>query len=99
MKVFVVGRNGIGLMPTSPCKARKLLKAGQAEVVQRYPFTIRLNYKTGSAVQDIRLGIDTGESHIGAAVMVGNKALVKEEIKLHSSMKKTYPDGNETRVP
>lgn len=88
MKVLVIGMNGIGLMPTTPCKARKLLKAGKAEVVQRYPFTIKLNYKTGSAVQDIRLGIDTGESHIGAAVVTEDKVLVKTEIKLRSSMQK-----------
>ena len=88
MKVLVIGMNGIGLMPTSPRKARKLLGSGKAEVVQRYPFTIRLNYKTGSAVQDIRLGIDTGESHIGAAVTAGNKVLVKAEIGLRTSMEK-----------
>lgn len=88
MNVLVIGMNGIGLMPTSPRKARILLKSGKAEVVQRYPFTIRLNYKTGSAVQDIRLGIDTGESHIGVSVTTGNKVLVKTEIKLRSSMEK-----------
>lgn len=88
MKVLVIGMNGIGLMPTSPRKARMLLKAGRADVVQRYPFTIRLNYKTGNAVQDIRLGIDTGESHIGAAVTTGNKVLIKTETKLRSSMEK-----------
>lgn len=88
MKVLVIGMNGIGLMPTSPRKARMLLKAGRADVVQRYPFTIRLNYKAGNAVQDIRLGIDTGESHIGAAVTTGNKVLVKTETKLRSSMEK-----------
>ena len=27
MKVYVIGLNGIGLMPTTPRKARKLLKA------------------------------------------------------------------------
>lgn len=88
MKVLVIGRNGIGLMPTSPRKARILLKSGKAEVVQRYPFTIRLNYKTGSAVQEIRLGIDTGSSHIGAAVTTKDKVLIKADIHLRSSMEK-----------
>ena len=49
MQVLVIGQNGIGLMPTTPRNARKLLSAGKAIVVQKYPFTIKLNYKTGSA--------------------------------------------------
>lgn len=88
MKVLVVGRNGIGLMPTTPRKARLLLKAGKAEVTQRIPFTIRLTYQTGSAVQDIRLGIDTGECHIGIAVTSNSQVLTAAEVKLRSSMEK-----------
>lgn len=75
MKVYMIGLNGIGLMPTTPGKARRLLKAGKAEVYQRHPFTIRLLYKTGCNTQPLSLGIDTGESHIGIAVVSQGRVL------------------------
>lgn len=88
MKVLVIGSNGIGLMPTTPRKARKLLDAGKAEVIKKLPFTIQLNYQTGSATQKIMLGIDTGESHIGVAVVAEDKVLIEDEIELRKSKEK-----------
>lgn len=61
MSVFVVGLNGCRLMPTSERKARLLLKEGKASVYRKVPFTIKLNYKTGSTVQPGYLGIDNRE--------------------------------------
>lgn len=52
-------------MPTTPCKARKLLKQGKAKVVKREPFTIQLLYATGETKQDITLGVDAGSKIIG----------------------------------
>lgn len=88
MKVLVIGMNGIGLMPTTPRKARILLKQKKAEVVHKQPFTIRLLYKTGSATQHCDLGIDTGVQHIGAAVVSEDKVLCKDEWRLRSTMEK-----------
>lgn len=88
MKVYVIGLNGIGLMPTTPRKARKLLKAKKAEVYQRHPFTIRLLYKTGCNTQHTFLGIDTGETHIGIAVVSHSRVLEKSDLHLRSSMEK-----------
>ncbi len=89
MKVFVIGSNGIGLMPTTPRKARKLLEQGKAEVAQMNPFTIRLNYKTGSATQLLNLGVDTGEQHIGFAVTTDDgEVLSKHDVELRKSMEK-----------
>lgn len=88
MKVYVIGLNGTVLMPTTPRKARKLLKAKKAEVYQRYPFTIRLLYKTGCNTQHVFIGIDTGESHIGIAVISQGKVLEKSDLQLRSSMEK-----------
>ena len=88
MKVYVIGLNGTVLMPTTPRKARKLLKAKKAEVYQRYPFTIRLLYKTGCNTQHVFIGIDTGESHIGIAVISHGKVLEKSDLQLRSSMEK-----------
>lgn len=88
MKVLVIGRNGLGLMPTSPRKARILLQSGKAVVVRKTPFTIRLLYKTGCAVQKTDCGIDTGSQHIGVAVVSENKVLSKEDYELRSTMEK-----------
>ena len=69
-KVFVIGCTGIALMPTTPRKARVLLKAGKAEVFCKRPFTIKLLYKTGSTTQPLALGIDTGSQHIGIGLCI-----------------------------
>ena len=94
MSVFVVGLNGCRLMPTSERKARLLLKQGKAFVEQKVPFTIRLNYKTGSTTQLGYLGIDTGSQHIGVSVVrEDGTVLHKEEIGLRDSMSKRTSGG------
>lgn len=64
--VLVIGMNGIGLMPTTACKARKLLEAKKAKVYSKMPFTIKLLYKTGCAVQ---IGWITGFSGTNTAYL------------------------------
>ena len=86
--VLVIGVNGIGLMPTTPRKARVLLQSGKAEVYRKTPFTIKLLYKTGSATQDIVLGIDTGYQHIGVAVVTEIAVQLKDEHVLRTTMEK-----------
>lgn len=88
MKIFVIGRNGLGLMPTTPRKARILLKEGKARIVRKVPFTIQLTIKTGCATQQVYVGIDTGSQHIGAAVTTDWEVLSKAEYSLRSSMEK-----------
>ena len=75
-------------MPTTPRKARILLRDGKAKVYCKVPFTIRLLYKTGTATQPVTLGIDTGESHIGIAVESDGHILEKAEVTLRSTMDK-----------
>ncbi len=89
MKVLVIGNNGLGLAPTTPRKARILLKEKRAEVAYRQPFTIRLKYKTGCAHQKMRLGEDTGSQHIGFAILTENRQVLdKAEYELRSTMEK-----------
>lgn len=73
-------------MPTSPAKARKLLRTKKAEVYCRIPFTIKLLYKTGGATQALNLGVDAGDQHIGIAVAKDNTVVYKAEIELRKSM-------------
>ncbi len=56
-------------MPTTPRKARVLLKQKKAPVVHRTPFTIRLMYATGEATQPITLGVDSGYTHVGLSAV------------------------------
>jgi RRXRR protein/HNH endonuclease len=64
-KVYVISKEGPPLMPCSPCKAKKLLKAHKAKVIQLYPFTIQLVFEVENGVQEMTLGIDTGFQNIG----------------------------------
>jgi len=73
-------------MPTTPRKARVLLKEGKAEVVQRNPFTIRLLYKSGNATQPVTLGIDSGYLNIGFSVVTKKEELIAGEVKLLDGM-------------
>ena len=91
MKVYVIGLNGIGLAPTTPRKARLLLKNGRAKIAFRQPFTIQLTYKTGCThPKEMVIGIDTGSQHIGAGIISKETEQVvsKEEYELRSSMEK-----------
>ena len=64
--VYVLTRDNKPLMPTeNHAKVRILLKTKRAEVVRRYPFTIRLLYNSTEYTQDISLGVDAGSKHIG----------------------------------
>ena len=67
--VYVVGPDGVPLMPCSCVIARLLLKEGKAKVKRRTPFTIKLlTQKEPTYTQPLTLGVDTGSSVIGSAV-------------------------------
>ena len=79
--VYVVGSNGKPLMPCSPAKARHLLKDGQAAVLRRTPFTIKLLRHAGGYKQSITLGVDAGSKHIGLSACTESRELYKEELQ------------------
>lgn len=68
--VFVLDKQGTPLQPTSPARARKLLRQGRAVVARHTPFVIRLKDRTAdrSQVDGVELGIDPGSKHTGIAV-------------------------------
>lgn len=86
--VYVLNMRGRALMPTSPCKARHLIKQGKARVVERTPFTIQLLYATGEATQDVTLGVDAGYKSIGLSATTESKELYSAEIALRNDMVK-----------
>lgn len=70
--VYVISKDNKPLMPCENVIARLLLKQGKAKVKRKTPFTIKLLHDTTDYTQDLTLGVDTGSSRIGAAV-VNNK--------------------------
>ena len=67
--VYVINCDNQPLMPCSNAIARLLLKQGKAKVKRKTPFTIKLTYQTDNYTQNLTLGIDTGSSKIGSAVV------------------------------
>ena len=74
--VYVISQEGKPLMPTTNVIARLLLKQGRAKCIKRTPFTIKLNYNTTEYTQELTLGVDTGSSNIGSAVVDDKKNVV-----------------------
>ena len=89
MLVYVLDINGHPLMPTKRFgKVRRMLRDGQAKVISREPFTIKLLYETKTnVVQDCTLGIDTGSKYIGAAVVSNGRVLYASEVKIKDDIK------------
>ncbi|MBA3534704.1 MAG: HNH endonuclease [Ardenticatenales bacterium] len=82
MKVCVVNQHGRPLMPTTPRKARLLLKAGKARIVSRTPFTIQLLYGTRGYTQPITLGVDAGYATVGFSAVTDKEELAGGDLKL-----------------
>ena len=83
MLVYVLNKQGRPLMLTRRFgKVRKMLRAGEAKVIRREPFTIQLQYETGDAVQDVTLGIDAGSKTIGLSASTENEELYASEVEL-----------------
>ena len=55
LRVPVINMRNEPLMPTSPGKARRLLKHNRARVISSNPFTIQLLYATGETKQPVSL--------------------------------------------
>ena len=67
---FVLDRHGVPLQPTSPARARQLLKSGRAVVAHHTPYVIRLKDRTAadSTVTGVDIGVDPGSKFTGVAV-------------------------------
>lgn len=86
MVVFVLNRAGNPLMPTTPPKARHLLKSGDAKVIRRDPFTIKLLHGSSSYRQEVVAGMDTGSKTVGCAAISNGKVLYQSEVTLRQDV-------------
>ena len=69
IRVFVLDHNRQPLMPCHPAKARRLLKAGKASILRRYPFTIILHYTVQADNQPVQAKVDPGSRTTGLVLM------------------------------
>lgn len=103
ISVIVLNMRGKPLMPTSPRKARLLLKKGKAKVVNRNPFTIQLKYPTGEAKQPIILALDPGYKNVGFSATTNKRELISGEVILRTDIpdklkeKKMYRTNRRSR--
>lgn len=74
-------------MPCRPSKCRHLLHCNRATIVSHTPFTIQLKYQSGSCLQDVSIGVDSGQRHIGLAVTSNEKVLWQGEVTLRQNVK------------
>ena len=84
--VFVLNRAGKPLMPTTPPKARHMLKDGKAKVVRRDPFTIKLLFGSSGYRQEIVGGMDTGSKTVGCAAIANGCVLYQSEVTLRQDV-------------
>lgn len=85
--VYILDIDNNPLMPTERHgHVRRLLRDGKACVVKRTPFTIKMNYRTTTYVQDVSLGIDAGTRHIGVSATTKSKELFSSEVVLRNDI-------------
>ena len=88
LRVPVINMRNEPLMPTTPGKARKLLKEKKAKVAFSNPFTIQLLYATGETKQPVTLGIDAGYKHIGFSAVTEKRELISGEAVMRTDIPK-----------
>jgi hypothetical protein len=87
MNVYVINKNGKPLMPCKPAKARKLLRDGKAKVVNRCPFTIKLQWDCEENVQEVTVGIDKGSRVTGFSCVANGRIVMSGEIHHRTDIK------------
>lgn len=83
MRAFVLDKQQQALMPCHPARARRLLSAGRAVVLRRYPFTIMLKDREGGDAQPISLNVDPGSKTTGIALVIEGTRERKALFGLH----------------
>ena len=79
MVVYILNCQGKPLMPCSPRKARKLLKAKKAKVIRKSILTLQLLYPCANRVQKVVAGMDSGSKVIGTAAIFNGEVLYQAE--------------------
>jgi len=86
MKVFVVDAEGKPLLPTTPARARILLKKGRAKVYRMIPFAIQLNRVVDNPAGEFTAAVDDGAKWIGIAVKGKKEIVFAANVKLRQDV-------------
>lgn len=97
MSVYVKNHDGTALMPCTEAKARKLLQAEKAKILQYRPFTIQLCWQCEGHVADVICGIDKGSSVTGLACVGNGTVLLAAEIHHRRDVKVKMQDRRDRR--
>ncbi len=85
--IYVQNSEGQPLMSTRRRnKVWYWLRTGQARVISREPFTIRLRFETTSYIQAVNVGIDTGSKVVGIAAITNGEVAVQAEVHLRDDI-------------
>lgn len=85
--VYVLNQDGKPLMPTKRHgKVKYLLKSGRAVIVNRRPFTIRLQYQSEEYTQAVTLGVDSGSKVVGLSATTEKAELYAAEAILRTDI-------------
>ena len=95
--VYVLNKEGNPLMPCSEAKARRLLRAKKAHIVNYCPFTIQLDFDCENKTQDISLGVDAGSKTIGLSATTETKELYASNIELRNDIVRLLSDRRALR--
>lgn len=103
--VYVISKDGQPLMPMRRHgKVRRLLDSKRAKVVRRDPFTIKLLFETEKIEPSLTLGVDTGSSKIGCAVVTPKKEVlyvseveIRNDITTKMEKRKAYRRARRSR--
>jgi len=86
LRVYVKNLRNQPLMPTTPRRARLLLKQGKAKVVSQAPFVIQLTVATGETKQPLALGVDAGSKAIGLSATTEKEEVYAAEAHLRTDI-------------
>ena len=95
--IFVQDFEGNPLMPTSPARARQLLRSGDAVLVDRAMFLIRLTRPSASCRQETAMGVDLGSHHVGVSVTTDRRELLSSEVLLRDDISRRLFKRREMR--
>ena len=91
--IAILSQQGNPLMPTKRHKkVRQWLAKGHAKIVSRLPFTVQLQFETGTETQPITLGVDSGYTYIGFSVLTEKEELYGGELTLLAGIKNRLKD-------
>ncbi len=97
MRVPVLSKQGLPLMPSKPSRARRWLKEGKARIIHNDLgiFQIQLTVDTGEETQPIVVGVDPGKLYTGIGVQSAKFTLWLAHLQLPF---KTVKDRMEQRA-